>query len=666
MGIFSSLVSSINSNITGVRNTVAPPAPPQGPTVPNKSQVAGVGALFPIGANLPPSLVPGAQGAFSNSSGGTYGGSAPYIPGKSINPFTGTIDSSSGFGPAKSLPSGTSTIAPPPYNPSAVQGAFGSLYSAASSNPYSSLSYQSNDATSNISPYSAPINTAVTSNQLGSQSVNIGSAPSNSNYHGTAIGGNVSVGGDPTTGMIPSAVNSVVGAQIPTNQNPSSTQQVDNSLLKLVKDKFAALKAPANEQDSLLKAQRDAGLIEAQQARNNIQNSINGVTAQMQSDLLNLRATGAKEGVTEAVYGGQQAEITREATIKLLPMQAQLAASQNNLQLAQQQTDTLFKIYATDAKNSVDMYNSQVNSIYDVLSEAEKRKLDDLKGQKAFNADTVKTESSQQNTLANEFLKAGVTAGYNAITQIRVPTNVNSPTFAEDYNQYKQDIAQVVAKYGSSIGLQDRLYKQAQTDSFGARATSLIASANAKTPVANSDGTQNYSTIDISRYGRAANAIVKNYIDLPQYKLTANGLPYLQRIQAADSIPGSVSDAELLDSIVKLNTGGNQVTEAQVKLITGGRSFSDSMNVFGNLLNNGGVLSDNQRNQLTQLATKVYDRYKKDYQPVYDKAISQLKAASIPQAFWNIPDLNTLSTAGNSGTDTSNYSTDDLRSKYGY
>lgn len=160
----------------------------------------------------------------------------------------------------------------------------------------------------------------------------------------------------------------------------------------------------------------------------------------------------------------------------------------------------------------------------------------------------------------------------------------------------------------------------------------------------------NYSTMDISRYSRAANAIVKNFIGLPQYNLTANGLPYLQRIQAADSIPGSVSDAELLDSIVKLNTGGNQVTEAQVKLITGGRSYADALNVWKNKLGNGGVLSTAQRQQLTALANKVFERYKTDYQPIYEQATKQLKAAGIPEAFWTIPDLNTLSNSASGGS----------------
>ncbi len=106
-----------------------------------------------------------------------------------------------------------------------------------------------------------------------------------------------------------------------------------------------------------------------------------------------------------------------------------------------------------------------------------------------------------------------------------------------------------------------------------------------------------------------------------------------------------------------MNTGGNQVTEAQVKLITGGQSYSDILNVWKNKLGNGGVLSDAQRTQLTELANKVFDRYKADYQPIYQQATSQLKAAGIPEAFWTIPNLNKLSTqssqSSNGGDDNS-------------
>ncbi len=136
---------------------------------------------------------------------------------------------------------------------------------------------------------------------------------------------------------------------------------------------------------------------------------------------------------------------------------------------------------------------------------------------------------------------------------------------------------------------------------------------------------------------------------LPQYELTANGLPYLQRIDAALKIPGSVSDQDLLDSLTKLNTAGNAVTDAQVKIITDGKSFSDWANTIANKFRTGGVLSADQRKQIRDISNSIYANYKKGYQPVYDQATSQLKAAGIPEAFWTIPDLNKLNAGVEAG-----------------
>lgn len=148
------------------------------------------------------------------------------------------------------------------------------------------------------------------------------------------------------------------------------------------------------------------------------------------------------------------------------------------------------------------------------------------------------------------------------------------------------------------------------------------------------------------RFTLESSRITHPLTTLPQYQLTANGLPYLQRIDAAMKTPGSVSDQDLLDSLTKLNTAGNAVTDAQIKVITDGKSYSDWAGTLANKFKNGGVLSDNQRGQIKEIANNIYSNYKKGYQPVYDQAVSQLRAAGVPEAFWTIPDLNKL-TAGN-------------------
>lgn len=157
-----------------------------------------------------------------------------------------------------------------------------------------------------------------------------------------------------------------------------------------------------------------------------------------------------------------------------------------------------------------------------------------------------------------------------------------------------------------------------------------------------SSPTTSYGPLAASRWTTAANKIVANYINLPEYQLTANGIPYLQRIDAAMKTPGSISDQDLLDSLTKLNTSGNAISDAQVKLITDGQSYSDWASVLKNKFSTGGVLSDKQRTQIQTIANAIYDNYKKGYQPVYDQATAQLKAAGVPQAFWTIPDLNNI------------------------
>lgn len=161
--------------------------------------------------------------------------------------------------------------------------------------------------------------------------------------------------------------------------------------------------------------------------------------------------------------------------------------------------------------------------------------------------------------------------------------------------------------------------------------------------------------IDVSRLSATANRIVANYVKSPIYDAVSNGSIYLQRINAANQQPGSISDADLLDSLTKLNTGGNIVTETQIKTITGGQSISDWGNILSNKLNKGGILSNDQRQQIKQLANTVYTGYQSAYQPLYNQATSQLRGANIPSSLWSIPDWNTLtSPAAIQGASSSN------------
>lgn len=335
----------------------------------------------------------------------------------------------------------SSSSAPVSYKSLMTPSSFSSGSNTSSKSNYSSSSYMTPSSFSTGSSgfaASSPVSTTINAGSIGSASPSssIGSAPTN--YQGTAIGGNVSVGAEPTTGYIPTA--SVTG----TTGEDTATEKPKSSLETLV----ASLRKRADGTDSYLKAQRDSGILQAQQRVANSQNEINAVTAKMNSDLLQLRGTAQQEGVTEAVYGGQQAQITREATIRLLPLQAQLANDQGNLELAESHLDTMFKIYSEDAQNSVDYYNNLAKMVYDDATASEKRQIDEQSRNKEFERSLLKDNINFQQSTASQALKDGNVRLYKAVTAVQPPTNVNSPTYAQDKQNYLDDINEAVGKYG--------------------------------------------------------------------------------------------------------------------------------------------------------------------------------------------------------------------------
>lgn len=152
-----------------------------------------------------------------------------------------------------------------------------------------------------------------------------------------------------------------------------------------------------------------------------------------------------------------------------------------------------------------------------------------------------------------------------------------------------------------------------------------------------------------SQWTTATNKELSSFKQLGTYQVLSTVAPYMANIRAAQTNPGSISDLELLDSYVRLSKGGTgQVTGDQVDIALKGASIADSASMMEQKLQNGGVLSQNQRNQLVQLASQVYNENANDYKKLYVQAVQGLKQQGIPPQFWsNLPDLNSL-LAGNS------------------
>lgn len=284
------------------------------------------------------------------------------------------------------------------------------------------------------------------------------------------------------------------------------------------------------------------------------------------------------------------------------------------------------------------------------------------------------TKLLQSPTYANltidQAMKKWSNNGYGAEVSASLNANQKISSLSDDQlTQLVSDMAK--RESGATVGAANDPTVDAWVDQIAngnSTLTNVPAALRSKVALAlNDTPTTTYSPLAGSRFATDASKIEKNFLDLPQYQLTANGLPYLQRIDAAMKTPGSISDQDLLDSLTKLNTAGNAISDAQVKVITDGQSFSDWTNVLSNKFKNGGVLSDTQRQQIQKIAQSIYANYAKGYQPVYDQVTKQLSDAGIPKPFWSIPDLNDLAAKGGltDGTNDAPSQFDSLFNQYG-
>ena len=202
---------------------------------------------------------------------------------------------------------------------------------------------------------------------------------------------------------------------------------------------------PESKEPILAQAEKDAKLRQKEQAVNNYQSELNGIVAKQQQDLLQLRGTGSQQGVTEAVYGGQQAQINREAAIAALPVQAQLSAAQGNLELAQKQVERLFALKSEDIDRQYKYRVDMGNAVLGIANEAQKDilnvKLAEIQDKK--DAEKQKLEFERQIYLKN--LNDG--GGGNGLTPAQINSTVNSiagaydnePTVKE-YNTIKRNV----------------------------------------------------------------------------------------------------------------------------------------------------------------------------------------------------------------------------------
>ncbi len=432
---------------------------------------------------------------------------------------------------------------------------------------------------------------------------------------------------------------------------PTATETPAKSTFQTIMDKIGAagdtLATKGTVETGLQNDQNLAGkTMQATQDYNNYNAAKTALAQKLES--MHAQAGGTVGGNQHAISVAE-----REGNANLANLAVQAQASQGLLSAAQKTIQDKLDAQFKPVQDQIDYLTKFAQLNQNDLSESEKFKLQTQIDQKKTDSKSVQDAAS---SIHDSLLKnQAPTTAYSAVDKI-------TQAFADGKLSASEAQSQMYAAAG-------KYTLQSQTSSYTPGANPLVDShisnvlagnetmaqvpANLRNSVSLGLSQQPmgaYSPIAQSRLTMASSRITNQFTNMAAYQLTANGQVYLDRINAALQTPGSVSDQDLLDSLTKLNTGGNAITDAQVKLVTDGKSLSDIANTYGNKLANGGVLSDNQRNQISTIAKAIFENYKKSYQPIYDQAAKQLTAAGIPKAFWTIPDLNNLSAQANSGT----------------
>ena len=211
------------------------------------------------------------------------------------------------------------------------------------------------------------------------------------------------------------------------------------------------------------KLEKESNLKQYQQEANNLSGQLNTIVANRDAAMLSLEQQG--RGQTSTFVGGEQSRIEREAAIKALPLQAQLAQAQGNVALAQDHINTWGKILMDDATNKYNAKRDTLKSLFDLTSGIERDKVMQIqkKEERAYteNQNLIKTKTSLLTQATGQGAPASI---QNAI---RNATTVDEAVVAA--GKYNGDLlaqeaqrANLAQSYASTANIYDQISSRQQ------------------------------------------------------------------------------------------------------------------------------------------------------------------------------------------------------------
>ena len=233
--------------------------------------------------------------------------------------------------------------------------------------------------------------------------------------------------------------NSILGGiSAGTLTNADALQAINDTAGKeqssLFQSMIESIGTPPSSAEAYKKAQKQTDILAKQQKVSDLTSQLNSITAQGQAN--QLAVVGLGRGIPEGIIGGQQAQFARETAIQSLPVAAQLSAAQGNLELAQQNLDTLFKLYSDDATNQYNYKKEVVKAVYDFATKQQQNKLDlALKLE-----DRAYQERKASLADAKDYAKMAFENGQSALGSQIMSLDIKSSTYRNDLSQLLSQI----------------------------------------------------------------------------------------------------------------------------------------------------------------------------------------------------------------------------------
>lgn len=213
----------------------------------------------------------------------------------------------------------------------------------------------------------------------------------------------------------------------------NATKEANANMGNIASQVLGYLKPEANQaqnayEDTYGITSRQAGR-EYRRAQQDVQqytSQLNSITSSRDAAVLALEDTG--RGQTTGFIGGEQGRIQRQAAIAALPVQAQLAAAQGNLEIAKSHVDSLFQMKIKDIETEQAYKQTVANTWMSVANQQQSNLLNAAIADSNARAEAKKIAMNDAKQIAMQAIEYGQSSLAASVMKLD-PT---SPTYQQD------------------------------------------------------------------------------------------------------------------------------------------------------------------------------------------------------------------------------------------